>query len=89
MLAAIINGLAEALLTTPEWLTDLSDDKEYDSYTPCQKDIEQHIKKYLDTQDVPDDYKEISFVCLRSDGFLELPSTVGIACRPARKKVLH
>ena len=27
----------------------LSDDKEYDSYTLCQKDIEQHIKKYLDT----------------------------------------
>lgn len=25
------------------------DDKEYDSYTLCQKDIEQHIKKYLDT----------------------------------------
>ena len=45
----IINGLAEALLTTPEWLTGLSDDKEYDSYTLCQKDIEQHIKKYLDT----------------------------------------
>lgn len=32
-------------------------------------------------------YKEISFVCLRSDGSLELPSTVGIACRSARKKV--
>ena len=45
----IINGLAEALLTTPEWLTGLSDDKEYDTYTLCQKDIEQHIKKYLDT----------------------------------------
>ena len=45
----IINGLAEALLTTPEWLTGLSDDKEYDSYTLCQKDIEEHIKKYLDT----------------------------------------
>ena len=45
----VINGLAEALLTTPEWLTGLSDDKEYDSRTLCQKDIEQHIKKYLDT----------------------------------------
>ena len=45
----IINGLADALLTTPEWLTGLSDDKEYDSRTLCQKDIEQHIKKYLDT----------------------------------------
>ena len=30
----IINGLADALLTTPEWLTGLSDDKEYDSRTP-------------------------------------------------------
>ena len=45
----IINGLADALLTTPEWLTGLSNDKEYDSRTFCQKDIEQHIKKYLDT----------------------------------------
>lgn len=45
----IINGLADALLTTPEWLTGLSDDKEYDSYTICQRDIEEHIKKYLDT----------------------------------------
>ena len=45
----IINGLAEALLTIPEWLTGLSSDKEYDSYTLCQKDIEQHIRKYLDT----------------------------------------
>ena len=45
----IINGLAEALLTTPEWLTGLSEDKEYDSRTLCAKDMEQHIKKYLDT----------------------------------------
>ena len=45
----IINGLADALLTTPEWLTGLSNDKEYDSRTLCKKDIEEHIKKYLDT----------------------------------------
>ena len=45
----VINGLAEALLTTPEWLTGLSDDKEYDTYTLCQRDIEEQIKKYLDT----------------------------------------
>ncbi len=44
----IINGLAEALLTTPEWLTGLSDEKEYDSYTVCKKDIDKHISKYLD-----------------------------------------
>ena len=37
------------MLTTPEWLTGLSDDKEYDTYTLCQRDIEEHIKKYLDT----------------------------------------
>ena len=33
------------------------------------------------TQDVPEEYKEISFVCLRPDGCLELPSTLGIVCR--------
>lgn len=43
-----INGLAEALLTTPEWLTGLSEDKEYDSRTLCEKDLEEHIKKYID-----------------------------------------
>ena len=45
----VINGLAEALLTTPEWLTGLSDDKENYTYTLCQRDIEEHIRKYLDT----------------------------------------
>jgi len=45
----IINGLAEALLTTPEWLTGLSEDKEYDNRTLCARDMEEHIKKYLDT----------------------------------------
>lgn len=44
----IINGLAEALLTTPEWLTGLSEDKEYDRRTLCEKDLEEHIKKYID-----------------------------------------
>ena len=45
----IINGLAEALLTTPEWLTGLSDDKEYSVYTVCQMDLEKHVKDYLET----------------------------------------
>ena len=45
----IINGLAEALLTTPEWLTGLSDDKEYSICTVCQMDLEKHIKGYLET----------------------------------------
>ena len=35
----IINGLAEALLTTPEWLTGLSEDKEYGSRTLCARDM--------------------------------------------------
>ena len=33
------------------------------------------------TENVPEDYKEISFVCLRPDGSLELPSTLGIVCQ--------
>ena len=44
----IIKGLAEGLLTTPEWLTGLSDDKEYSIYTVCQMDLEKHIKGYLE-----------------------------------------
>ena len=44
----IINGLAEGLLTTPEWLTGLSDDKEYSIYTVCQMDLGKHIKGYLE-----------------------------------------
>ena len=48
----IVNGLAEALLTTPEWLTGLSEDKEYDTKTLCQRDIEAHIAKYLDSVSV-------------------------------------
>ena len=39
------------------------------------------------TEEVPEGYKEISFVCLRPDGAFESPSTVGIMCREARKKV--
>ena len=39
------------------------------------------------TQEVPADYKEISFVCLRPDGSLELPSTLGIVCRSVAKKL--
>lgn len=39
------------------------------------------------TEDAPGDYTEISFVCLREDGCLELPATVETACRTAAKKV--
>ena len=45
----IIDGLAHALLTTPEWLTGLSEGKEYNSYTVCQMDLEKHMKDYLGT----------------------------------------
>ena len=37
------------------------------------------------TQEVPADYKEISFVCLRPDGCLELPTTLGTVCRKVAK----
>ena len=37
------------------------------------------------TQEVPTDYKEISFVCLRPDGCLELPTTLGTVCRKVAK----
>lgn len=39
------------------------------------------------TEEVPADYKEISFVCLRPDGCLELPSTLGIVCRTVSKNL--
>ena len=39
------------------------------------------------TENVPEDYKEISFVCLRPDGNLELPSTLGIVCRKIAQKL--
>ena len=37
--------------------------------------------------EIPVDYKEISFVCLRPDGCLELPSTLSIACRSVAKRL--
>lgn len=39
------------------------------------------------SEEVPEGYKELSFVCLRPDGAFEAPSKVGIMCRTARKKV--
>ena len=39
------------------------------------------------SEEVPEDYKEIDFVCLRSDGCFESSSTVSIACRTASKKI--
>jgi integrase len=39
------------------------------------------------TQEVPNDYNELSFVCLRPDGCLELPSTLGTVCRTVAKRL--
>ena len=39
------------------------------------------------TEEIPADYKEISFVCLRPDGCLELPSTLSIVCRSVAKRL--
>ena len=36
----VINGLAEALLTTPEWLTGLSEEKEYSVPTLCENELD-------------------------------------------------
>jgi integrase len=39
------------------------------------------------TEEVPEDYKEISFVCLRPDGTYESPHAVSLMCKTAKKKV--
>ena len=39
------------------------------------------------TEETPEDYNLISFVCLRPEGAYESPSTVSIVCRSARKKL--
>lgn len=48
----IINGLADALQTTPEWLTGLSDEKDVketgDSRTVCEGEVLDHLNDFLD-----------------------------------------
>lgn len=39
------------------------------------------------SEEVSEEYKDLSFVCLRPDGAFQAPNTVGIMCRTARKKV--
>ena len=39
------------------------------------------------TESIPEDYKEISFVCLRPDESLELPSTLGTIYRKIAQKL--
>lgn len=38
-------------------------------------------------ENVPEDYKTLSLVCLRPDGAYESPSTVSLVCRSAQKKI--
>jgi len=45
----VINGLADALRTTPEWLKGLSDEKDLDEYALQQAAIDRHVRNYLDT----------------------------------------
>lgn len=46
----IINGLADALQTTPEWLTGQSGEKEADdSPTLCEDEVIGHLNDFLDT----------------------------------------
>ena len=62
-------------------------------YLNYYKEVKEKGRTYYEvyslqrTEKVPEDYKEISFVCLRADGAYEAPSTVGIMCRAAKKKV--
>lgn len=47
----VINGLADALQTTPEWLTGLSDEKEAcndSGHTLCEDEIIGHVSDFLD-----------------------------------------
>lgn len=48
----IINGLADALQTTPKWLTGLSEEKEVketgDSRTVCEGEVFDHLSGFLD-----------------------------------------
>ena len=58
-------------------------------YKEVQEKGRSHYEVYSlqKSEEAPEGYKEIDFVCLRPDGCYESPSTVGIACRTAAKKV--
>ncbi len=57
------------------------------------KEVKEQVRTYYEvdtlqrTEEIPEEYRELSLVCLRPDGAFEAPSTVGIMCRTARKKV--
>ena len=60
-------------------------------HTNYYKEVKEKNRVYYEyycldrTEEVPTDYKEISFVCLRPDGCLELPTTLGTVCRKVAK----
>ena len=58
-------------------------------YKPVQEKGRSYYEVYSMqmTKKVPENYQEIDFVCLRTDGCFESSSTVSIACRTAAKKV--
>lgn len=47
----LIISLADALLTTPEWLTGLSEDKEYDGFTKSKMQLDEHLESFLKEMD--------------------------------------
>ena len=47
----LVISLADALLTTPEWLTGLSEDKEYDGYTKSKLKLDEHLESFLKEMD--------------------------------------
>ena len=57
------------------------------------KEVKEQVRTYYEvdtlqrTEKIPEEDRELSLVCLRPDGAFEAPSTVGIMCRTARKKV--
>ena len=57
------------------------------------KEVQEKGRSYYElytlgmTEEVPEDYKELSFVCLRPDGAYESANTVSIMCRTAQEKV--
>ena len=47
----LIVSLADALLTTPEWLTGLSEEKEYDGYVKSKMKLDEHLEGFLKEMD--------------------------------------
>ena len=57
------------------------------------KEVQEKGRSYYElytlgmTEEVPEDYKELSFICLRPDGTYESANTVSLMCRTAQEKV--